>query len=178
MLKKLVSLVLVVVLLSVSTFSSVFALEIPSNEKAIKSIEENSSTYNVTNIDSKTAKPMIDEWVYQMNTPIVGTESNYNIHAGITNKNFTLSTWLKNIGINTLSSVLAEYLPNPVTRLVASAIISAIQNCPYGNTPSLYCHENVWYYGSSLNKEVIDEWYADAAHTQYICTTKYFASFL
>lgn len=36
MLKKLVSLVLVVMLLSVSTFSSVFASEVPSKEKEIK----------------------------------------------------------------------------------------------------------------------------------------------
>lgn len=137
-----------------------------------------STSNSEKNSPNSVASPMISTWHYQNDTPLVGTSANYNTFIGRVNKNIKLQNYVAKIGLTGLTAALTAYLPaNPLARGIAGSIFYAISNNPVLDTPTLYCEEDTWYYGSSLNYQVCQYWYADAAHTQYVTYTTYFGSF-
>jgi ABC-type phosphate/phosphonate transport system permease subunit len=152
-----------------------FLLLLSSTANCLASTSNKSNTSN--NI-SKTTSPMISNWHYQNDTPLVGTQANYNQFQGRVNKDLTMSNYITKIGQTALQTYIAAKLPSSVlAKTIAATIFTAVFNNPALDTPSLYYEEDTWYYGSSLNYQVCQYWYADAAHTKYITYTTYFGSF-
>ncbi|MFL0197236.1 hypothetical protein ACJDU8_16970 [Clostridium sp. WILCCON 0269] len=124
---------------------------------------------------------MISTWLYQYNTPIVGTRSQYNTYISSTNRSYVLQSFVLSIGLTGLTNYLVEKVPvSPLAKSIATAIFSTIQNNKALNTPTLYANETRWGMDGSpnTNYQVIQKWYSDSAHTKYVCTTIYYCSFV
>ena len=102
------------------------------------------STLPKTNNNS-IVKPMISTWHYQNTTPLVGLDWHYTTYRYTHNHNLQMSQTALKAGINGLMAVVAFYLPvTALTRFVSTAIITAIQNDPALDTPTLYLEEVSW----------------------------------
>lgn len=138
------------------------------------------STNNATKAPSKstTVQPMISNWHYQYNTPLVGTSYDYDMYEGTVYNNLQLQSDLCDETISMLAAGIDILYPeSDLSADAAGSIVTAVNHSLLYNEPSLYNEEDTWYYGSSLNYEVVQTWYADAAHTKYIATTVYYGSF-
>ncbi len=163
-------------------FSMLFTLSLAllpiSQASAAPTLLSASNTVSTSKISPS---PNIDTWMYQNDTPIVGNESQYNTYEGSEYPDLHLEKDVISYGVIGLTAALGSYLPSKgLAAGIAAAVFAAVQNNTTLNTPSLYVENTTWGMdgSSSLNYEVMQTWYADSAHTQYICTTIYYASFI